>query len=87
MKKYALVKDGTVENVILFDDDVSDETLTKFKELHLANEIINIDEHPAAMIGGTWDGSIFTTPDGKVNEDWANDEEVYRIYGRYLNLQ
>lgn len=70
MKKYAVVKDSLVTNIIVFEDNVTDETLENIKTAEGADELVLADGHPAAAIGGTWNGTIFMTEDGRVNEDW-----------------
>jgi hypothetical protein len=70
MKKYAVVKDSLVTNIIIFADDVTDDLLEQIKTDQGADQLVLADGHPAAAIEGTWDGNIFMTKDGQVNEDW-----------------
>jgi hypothetical protein len=70
MKRYAVVKDSLVVNVIIFDDDVTSELLTTFTQELNADELVLAEGHLAARIGGTWDGVKFTSEDGKVDEDF-----------------
>ena len=70
MKTYAVVKDSLVTNMIIFEDNVTEELIEHFKNIDDADELVLADGHPAAAIDGTWDGTKFTTKDGLVNEDW-----------------
>jgi hypothetical protein len=70
MKNYALVKDGIIFNIAVFEDDASDDLFEHIKQINGADEIVLADGHPAAAIDGTWDGTKFTTKDGLVDEDW-----------------
>lgn len=78
MKTYAAIKDSSVVNIIVFDDDVTSEVLSNFTQELGVDELILADGHPAARIGGNWDGVKFITEDGKVNEDFVEDEVVLR---------
>lgn len=72
--QYAFVKNGEVVNMVVFDDP-SEELLEQFKELHQVEEIIEATS--TAVVGGTYEDSVFWTP--KPYPSWTKnlEEEVW----------
>jgi hypothetical protein len=69
-KNYAVVKDYTVVNLIVFDDP-SDETLNIFKDFYDADSIVLATDN--AKIDGEYDGENFWTE--KPYESWLKNQE------------
>ena len=76
---YAAIKDGVVQNIVVFDDP-SEETLNAFKEeLDVTDFVLIPDDREsdavqpqwwhAHFIGSTWDGVKFTSP--SPGEGWV----------------
>ena len=60
-KNYALIKDGTVVNVIVFDNpDAS--LINAVKEAQDVDNVVLCEDNEEAGIGGTWDELGFIRP-------------------------
>lgn len=64
MKKYAYIKDGVVENLLLFEDDTSIELLQQVADEHSYDEFVECTELNV-NVGFLYIGSEFYIEEGK----------------------
>jgi hypothetical protein len=72
-KNYAVVKNGIVDNILVFDEPTQ-ELLNHFKEYHEADAIVDSNDDLNCVIEATWDGVKFTKK--QPFPSWQLDEET-----------
>lgn len=54
--KYALITNNTIDNIIVADSDFVESIRSDY------TDIVDLNDHPQANIGDTWDGTVFSKP-------------------------
>lgn len=75
MKNYAFIKDNTVVNVAVFEDDVTEETLDFFKLEHNVDLIILSDEN--TVMGGAYIDNQFRPHQPFQSWNWDKEDKKW----------
>lgn len=70
---YAIVKNSTVDNILVFEDP-TEELLSHFKNALDAESVIDVTDNEYCQIGMSWDGISFKSP--QPYPSWTFNEDL-----------